>query len=1619
MKSFGILRTNTGLTTNVKIVVDSSYGLSLDSIDSTPELSLSKYKKLDFNKDSYLDEIIPYFYDGLPADTAFTIKYDDDSETMSTDFASQYDELYQYGARNIVDNKNYIEEYEYFAPLYIHKGLLPTNFIIFRVDGPGIENINRFNFRTSILDKLKVVKVFDLGSKTTLGYWLNKNITDNNFFPTTPFEMNYERLEFSLWNGIEYKNGGYVSKALFLDDTLESEKEIFEMEKFILDGYRNNKVIFPNILNMSFLFDDTPATENSIRKWSMNRYYGFYLEDMEKVSTISPYVPPMIKSDVVILEGNILYSETGDPFVNGWSENIPFWVEHNGEYYKVQKFTEQLLDSFKPVSTSTIKQQPKTTAVQKKNGIVSSTVVMVDPGSPLTPNYISDQSGPTFVDKWRIISDINLTDRQSYLNTNSGFIGTDKILYKTDGSKFQIVDMDRADVWIMEIDGIFHRIIMTNDGIKILTDYGFEFGQDTFIYYVNKLDPKYTTKVSFLVDDKNPPKYFQIYRLKFSDIKDFDTRIVETESSKFEYDKSDEVINTDESKLYLTNLNSETNPPQLDDFRYKDKVVNIPVSSEYTANQETFKIDNGLLSPIWRKNPVYCRWAFSGSISANDYPYLLNNSNKFEDFNRTVNPFDPDPSRSERNLDWFYTINSSTYSYSHHSLHIEKINEYGIDFDFDFDFNKYLGTAEYISATGSSVKIDYDYFSSLLTMKKSFSSGENVITTKKYSVFQSGDKNTPNITLFRGIKLSIFDVQNVKLDQTNQIQVVNTTNKNTFEGWKFSTILTKMDNGMQWDPIDRWEMDVNYIKGDIVSWEDILYIASVNTICKSPVTTDGIKSAPYNLDDWELYSDINDNNLGSVMWNPNNTYKNNDVIYRNNNYYYVQDITKSHDFWNPNTTYGTGSVVLHNDNFYISLSNNKSTPDNTSYWSQIKPDWTNSKWQNVEVWAPNKQYGTQSLVVSEGVLYKSDGNLIPSGANPKTSGLWVRLYGMESDTNYVYSPNDNPLIIENGEYYRIVSNPKSSTLENGIKVYINHKYKNILVNIYINDNTVGDLRDVDRDVMYKSLNKKLTANNFINCINNLGNKYGFSDYLSYVIIDANGTISTYDMSSGITNLPYMLFAEVPTEIGVKVNSLEFLPSSQPKLKPSKILVDGNITTLKQLNYFNNTHLATEIITNNDTPLLSKNYSGQTSIAHNRIYRFSGNYMPLFYDIELFNKDNGILHNTMDLSLEISNPQVLTFRINNNGSSKDVLYTINPGASYSTANQYWKQIIDIINLEFPGIEFNYEIVNKSRKTIGDLINLDETSFGDVWYDTSRNGCNAIPTPYNYSPKLVQTDIYPGGYVGFTFSSSSKLDVYNGINISSNTTFEFMIRPYEVDSYNTFMYDGNITFGFEDGRVFMSTNNTNAVYSDSLLQKNTWYNITFTHREENGISYESVYIDGENRTTTDSTSLTYTPTSQYTGVISKYGSNPTISNPTYGIDISSIRIYSRSLEQNEIYSNFVSEHGHLRIRYKESIGKLGIEIIPDQPKLSMEIYDAFDPLLTNYTLSLGATGGNPPYKFSVNGGQFDYTTLYPSISKGTTMSVIVKDVLGLTSSVGQYLVNNVIEYPYTINGTFVYG
>ena len=1259
MKSFGLLRTNTGLSTNMKLIVSDKYDLYLESIDSATELSASKFKKVRFNKDNYFDEMFPFFYKDLPTEIAFSIKYKDDNDNLLNTYADQYDDIYQMGARNIIDNKNYSEEYEFFAPLYFSKGNFPKYFAIFRVDGPGLIDLSSSNFKSEILNKLKCIKLIDMTKNSVLGEWIDRNFVRNNLFPDTPLEVDFRTDEFTKWNGIDYESGGYTHKSLFMNENFEYENAIFDLEKFIFDGYHKNKIVFPNIINFSFLFDDTPASPTSLRKWSINRYFGFYLEDIDQISVISPYDPPKLKSDVYIdpLNKNTLRSKSSTyPFDDHKSDldfhQRDYYVEYLGNFYKVEQYEEVQLKSITPVVVP--------------NEVVSSDLLPSEhlPGKRGSKPPVSKKKGTkvatyeqfrtSTINRYRIIADIDLSGKESFLNRNVCLF--DELNYIKrffDGSYFDIAEFDTADVWMVEIDGKYHSLVKDSIGIKVNTDYGFSFSIEKYSYFINNSDSSYTKTVSLIVDKNNKPKIFKIFRVRFSDIKDFDTSIIDTEFSKYEYEKLDELTKTDETKLYFPDLRSKSYPNDIDDYLYKGEVVHIPTSSEYTSNLETFRVVNKDLSDIWRKNPVYARWGYQNSLSANDYPYLLNNSEIFEDYNRTVNPFSPLPSRFDRNLDYFYTINSSTSSYIHHSLHVEDHIKHSINKNFRFELDKYLNTGTYSNGTMSAT-YSFDYFSYFFGKKTEFKNGDIIKNTTKYSLFNKGDNDIPNVTLFRGIKLSIFDIDNIKYDN-GVLTNINLKNANTFDDYKFSILLSdnktpsissscysfetvaspfpvigtamivytqfsnisigdeviiesscefaqnlyigskydnsgdtivllvysngdpydmplgcngniclqhiNLSNEMDWLIVDEWDSRQVYASGSVVVHDDILYQSTTKVGPVDLIVNDFV--TPFVYSEWLSYT----HSAGvtySLLWNPNfdSLYLNGSVVYNSGEYYRkVNSPGLTVSFWNPYSIYATGSIVLYKNDFWISTSGQSKRPStvtrsrvsDTQHWQKVTGYESICSWKLINLWDISKTYSTLDLVVQDHVVYRciitSTGNIV---SNTK---YWKRVSSIIPDTNIIYQSNNNPVILMNDKYYIIRKNDTESTLKNGIDIYINHKWKNILINIAIDDNTIKNISETDRDDLYSfalyqrdkiysdglysPVNTKLTANNFIHCINDITNTYGFTDLLTYTIIDHDSktgkdTIKTYDYDN-LLGLDHLIKCDFPDEFNIKVD----------------------------------------------------------------------------------------------------------------------------------------------------------------------------------------------------------------------------------------------------------------------------------------------------------------------------------------------------------------------------------------------------------------------------------------------------------------------------------------------------
>ena len=1237
MKSFSIIKKNVGLTTNVKLVVDSNYNLYLDSIESSSELSDFKFKKVQFNKSNYYDELIPYFYDGLDASIAFGVKYDDDNTTMYNTFDKQIDDMYIMGCENITDNKYYTEDFEYFAPLYVSKTGLPKYFAIFRVDGPGINTVNKDNFRTEILNKLKCVKIVDLTKNSDIGQWLYNNVTNNKSFPLTAFEIDFRDSELSYWNGIDLINGCYTQKAYFFDTKLNYENTFNDLEKFVYDGFKNNNIVYPNIINFSFLFDDQPATTTSLRKWSLNRYSGFYLEDMLLSKSVTTYLPSILQPDAMILSGNILTNGNNIPFSDSTLQLDKIFIEYYGNFYPVNKITKNIAG----ISTT----------------------------------------------QWIIISDIDLSGQQSIVNNNVINIDTNNKITYINGNPFTIDDWNTADVWLIEINNIYHNIQKEGNDYYIYTDYGFNIASNTLSYFINSPDPSYNTTIDMIsgaswtasnvpnnIISNNTPTSFGIYKFVFTDIKSFDEHIIDTDFSKFEYDIDNEVVQTDETKLYFTNLDSTDNPKSKMDYQINNLTVNIPVASHYNANSELFRIENNDLSPIWRKNAEFVKWGFKNSLSASDYPYLLNNSFIGEDFNRTADTFLSNPSRVSRNLDYFYSINSSTMSYSYHSLHIESSTVSQINTTYSFDIAQYLN-------------LSYDYFTSFFDRKIYLNNSTIIKNVTKYSYFNSGDNSLPNITLFRGLKLRMYDVDTVKI-YNNQLQSINIKCNNSYEDYKFSILLstnnltietdsknlnqlsiTASNNSLQWTIIDNWKHEKEYDPLNITNYLDILYIALTTSSIIDPTIN------PSNSTDWTFYT------ASTLFWSPTVSYgaysfgaisSTNSIVYNSGEYYYNNGMTSS-TFYNPNISYSYNSVVLYNNKVWMSTTSSNTIPPDTnniwrdvfnsnptSYWLETSnTDYFGdpmTTWTIIQLWDSLSIYNTGDTVIYNEVLYYTTAVVTTIGVTPDSTTDWIQLYSFVPNTNYVYGTNINAnnIIKMNNRYYLCTSNANNSTLDNGINIFINNKHKNVLVNIYVNDNTLTNISNIERDVLYKDIYSNLTAFNFINAINDVNNNYGFTNKLKYIVFDDSGTnIYDFDQLNSFKNLTNLLIADGPDEFRSRIMSLSKISSTLTKSQftAKSVLNDGNIVTQDQINYYNNVALGNTIDQIMSDPQIIPNYSGIQNKLFNILYRHSGYYDPIFKNIDLFQK-----------GLTYSGNILFDTELTNFGTVHQIISKINRGGS---------------------------------------------------------------------------------------------------------------------------------------------------------------------------------------------------------------------------------------------------------------------------------------------------------------------------------------------------------------------
>ncbi len=310
--SFSLIRTNPLLTGNVKLTISSDNNIFLNSIDANEELATEDYKNIPVDENySHPLNIKKFFRSGkTPSNIIFDLKRDVNPNRTSTKYEDQYDFSLYYSGVNYLVNKGRDEKFSYFAPLYL-RDVLPDYFVIFRIKDPMNYPIDQskvnypFDQKEYIYDLFKngsIIKTFDLTEKQKIGRYLKK-YTSDKLFPKSPLKTNFEEDLMSTWNGISVSSGTFTEKGEFLNSFLTTEYPVKKLEEYITLGYQRNNIIFPNILNLEFLFDETDEVED----YDMNRYIGLYINKVDL--------------------GKLTLDLDAQYRLNGESGNLPFFLK--------------------------------------------------------------------------------------------------------------------------------------------------------------------------------------------------------------------------------------------------------------------------------------------------------------------------------------------------------------------------------------------------------------------------------------------------------------------------------------------------------------------------------------------------------------------------------------------------------------------------------------------------------------------------------------------------------------------------------------------------------------------------------------------------------------------------------------------------------------------------------------------------------------------------------------------------------------------------------------------------------------------------------------------------------------------------------------------------------------------------------------------------------------------------------------------------------------------------------------------------------------------------------------------------------------------------------------------
>lgn len=855
--SFGLLRTNPLLSSNVKLTVLEDNSFELNSFDTGKTLNQIKFKKFKTNQNSKWSEDLYKFWKDVSPELIFEPYLPINDEIISDNFANQFNMFYSYGTER-VNSTLWDEEFKILAPLWI-KETLPTKFIIFRIPNPINQKLGLVEPSSVVLkdsrwflneEQLQIVKVVDLSENSGIGKYL---INHKNSFidEPRPLYASFDQNRFSEYRGISLNSGSVgTSPENNYNILATNDSSQIEYDKFLTEGFKRNKIINSNLINLEFMFND-----NEVEDFSINRYLGLYVQEkLDYEVTVKNFNGTSFETVEEISEN--FDSESSINYLK--LNDSSFKIVDNIENYKLNLATEL------PPDTKLYEEFKSFDAFRENNG--RDYLLLTIEGQPLHGDEYTFEGVGKIIGDFTLSPGTNINNRFSTrgnynnvanaiskainfkaanffssISKNNQVIIFSRSRFSYIGGKFKISKSLLNDGKI-KIDGIedgdgyrwvnfntgFNKIITTSEINSIISEEGLDnlyveatdgtfHNLDSIFKFLDKPIIKDDVIVSFedfdnlislqlnyrlpikLVNGKlilfKRAKYDK-GRFSIFPVKDFDFEFDDTEKDlidEYNYENYNVVDNAGNNVLH----------PNFVDFlgeRRKWKILDKNLDHIEFIDSSYDRLDennNPRLSTLSKYTPHILKWVAGQNILKQDY--RLNNSESFGILNGSPSFLIKNQNHYYFTHEWYDLGSPPEWFNLNNKLNL---NQY---------YNSFFNTSEAIS------NLDEDLFTNYFTLEKIVDSGNEypIPTRINYSTFDKFNR-----TFYKGVSVKMLErVENSKKIDGN-LNSIEVFNNDKYKDYKFASILVPETDEIK--PKTSLEVIVNE------KWKWVLFVTKVN-----------------------------------------------------------------------------------------------------------------------------------------------------------------------------------------------------------------------------------------------------------------------------------------------------------------------------------------------------------------------------------------------------------------------------------------------------------------------------------------------------------------------------------------------------------------------------------------------------------------------------------------------------------------------------------------------------------------------------------------------------------------------------------------------------------------------